>query len=84
MNKHLIFIFRGNHLRTTLDLEDDVLIAIKAIANQKQKPMGSIVSDLLREALSAPNSLEVRNGIPLLPKRKNGKIVTFELVNQLR
>lgn len=71
-------------MRTTIDLEDDILIAIKAIANQKQKSMGAIVSDLLREALSGPNSLEIRNGIPLLPKKKNGKVVTLDLVNQLR
>jgi hypothetical protein len=72
-------------VRTTLDIDDEVLLAVREIALQRKATVGSVVSSLLRESLR-PGSLEVeyRNGVPLLPRRSNGPIVTAELVNRLR
>jgi hypothetical protein len=72
-------------MRTTLDIEDKVLLTIKEIAHQRKTTAGSVVSSLLREALRPKSfSPEYRNGVPLLPRRPNGPVVTSELVNRLR
>ena len=73
-------------MRTTLAIDDDVLAAAKHLAEREHKSVGDVLSSLARQGLaraSAPRSQ--RNGIPLLPGRKNkAPTVTLELVNQLR
>ena len=71
-------------MRTTLAIDDDVLTAAKAIAHQTNRTIGEVVSDLARRALRPPAEATARNGIPLLPTRKPGVIVTPEIVNALR
>ncbi len=70
-------------MRTTLSLDDDVLIAAKAIAEQQRKSIGEVVSELMRRSLRRPGAPTERNGIPLL--RRNGDtLVTLDAVNALR
>ena len=71
-------------MRTTLAIDDDVLTAAKAIAKQKRQTVGQVVSELARAALRPAATSRVRNGVPLLPVRKKGIVVTNEMVNQLR
>ena len=72
-------------MRTTLDLDDDVLQAAKEIAAARGRTAGQVVSDLLRKALASPQAGRVRNGVPLLPKRPPGaQRPTLALVNRLR
>jgi hypothetical protein len=71
-------------MRTTLAIDDDVLTAAKAIARQSNRTIGEVVSDLARSALCPPSPQRKRNGIPLLPLRAAGVIVTPEIVNALR
>ncbi len=72
-------------MRTTLDIDDELLLTVKQIAQQRKTTAGQVVSSLLRESLQ-PKSFqpEYRNGVPLLPRRTNGPVVTSELVNRLR
>jgi hypothetical protein len=69
-------------MRTTLDLDDDVLAAARSIAAARKQTMGKVVSDLLRQSL-ATKLKKGPNGIPLLPRRP-GVIVTNELIDRLR
>ena len=71
-------------MRTTVDIDDDVLMAAKDIARQKGVSMGKVLSDLARQALTRETVTGTRNGIPLFPRRPDGAVVTLELVNQLR
>jgi hypothetical protein len=72
-------------MRTTLDLDDDVLQAAKEIALVQNTTAGKVVSDLVRKALRAPdNAPRVRNGVPLLRPRSGTRILTMGLVNELR
>jgi Arc/MetJ family transcription regulator len=41
-------------MRTTLDIDDDVLAAAREIAQRERKSAGDIVSRLLRQALTNP------------------------------
>jgi Arc/MetJ family transcription regulator len=72
-------------MRTTVDIDDDLLLTVKEIAQQQKTTAGNVVSRLLREALR-PRSfkLEYRNGVPLLPRRAGGPAVTKALVDRLR
>jgi Arc/MetJ family transcription regulator len=70
-------------MRTTLDLDDDVLEAVKEMADLRQVTAGKIVSDLIRKAVRTTSTEPVRNGVPLLPRR-SGRIVTMKHVNELR
>jgi hypothetical protein len=71
-------------MRTTLAIDDDVLVAAKAIAQQEHRSVGEVVSDLARRALRRPASPAARNGIPLLPQKDNAAVATLEIVNALR
>ncbi|HQU93973.1 MAG TPA: hypothetical protein PLK77_16875 [Pyrinomonadaceae bacterium] len=73
-------------MRTTLDIEEDVLLAVKELARRENTTAGKVVSRLIRKELAGdakrPRKLEYKNGIPLLPRR--GVIVTNEMIDKIR
>jgi len=73
-------------MRTTLEIDDDVLLAVKDLAARKQSTAGREISELVRQALHADSrqATRRRNGVPLFPVRPGGAAVTMELVNRLR
>jgi Arc/MetJ family transcription regulator len=72
-------------MRTTLDLDDDVLQAAKEIAATRRSTTGRVVSDLVRKALQNRHHERVRNGVPVLPRRPaEARRPTMKLVNELR
>ncbi|CEJ15825.1 Antitoxin VapB39 [bacterium YEK0313] len=71
-------------MRTTLAIDDDVLMAAKAIARQQDRSVGEIISALARRSLQRPQKGGERNGIPLLSPRPDGPPVTLDIVNGLR
>jgi hypothetical protein len=72
-------------MRTTLDIDADVLQAAKELAARRGTTAGRILSELARQALrpSAATTTE-RHGVPLLPPRAGASPVTLETVNRLR
>ncbi|MDQ6680603.1 MAG: CopG family transcriptional regulator [Pseudomonadota bacterium] len=74
-------------MRTTLAIDDDVLVAAKHLAERQSKSIGEVISTLARQGLQGAASRKppaVRNGVPLIPKRKDAAPATLDLVNQLR
>jgi hypothetical protein len=72
-------------MRTTLDLDEDLLEAAKELAAVRGTTAGRVISDLVRQALEARPRVATRNGVPLLPPRPSGsRRPTMTLVNQLR
>lgn len=72
-------------MRTTLDIDEDVLAAAKELAAQQKRTAGKVLSGLARQALRpAEPSPTLRNGVPLLPPRPGEQPVTLEAVNRLR
>ena len=72
-------------MRTTLDLDEDVLQAAKEIAAAKGTTAGKVLSDLARKAMTPPRSGRLRNGVPLLPRRPAATPRhTMKQVNDLR
>ena len=72
-------------MRTTLDIDDDVLQAAKELGALHGKTAGQVMSELARRALSPSATHRLRNGVPVLPRRPAGSPrPTMRLVNQLR
>jgi hypothetical protein len=74
-------------MRTTLDIDDDVLEIAKQRAKAEQKTAGEVISELARQALAQPRErldftkVRIVDGIPVLPSR--GGVITKELVDKL-
>lgn len=72
-------------MRTTLDIDEDVLQAAKELAAARRLTAGRVISDLARAALEPARAVRTRNGVPLLPRREPGAPrPTMKLVNSLR
>ena len=78
-------------MRTTLDIDDDVLAAVKEISAREKVSAGAALSSLLRKALTAdastasthpPKRAKSVGGFRALPQ--GGKIVTNADINRLR
>jgi hypothetical protein len=75
-------------MRTTLDIDDDVLTAAKELGKRTKKSAGSVISELARESLIRPTTSTAKESRPVygfktLPAAP-GKIVTNELINRIR
>jgi hypothetical protein len=75
-------------MRTTLDIEDDVLQAAKDRARREKKTIGQVISELARSSLTAAppysTAAEPRSVYGIKPFPKRGGIVTNELIDKLR
>jgi hypothetical protein len=75
-------------VRTTLDIDDDVLQAAKERARREKKTAGRMISELVRAALGMlPAHGAAREPRPLhgfRPFPRRGRIVTNELIDRLR
>jgi hypothetical protein len=72
-------------MRTTLDIDEDVLQAAKDLAEVRRSTAGKVLSELARKALEpTPGRPALRNGVPLFPPRTGERPVTVEAVNRLR
>jgi hypothetical protein len=71
-------------MRTTVDLEEDVLLAAKEIAKQRGSTLGQVLSNLARQALTRQAPISTKHGLPQFPVQPDAGVVTLELVNRLR
>jgi hypothetical protein len=76
-------------MRTTLDIDDDLLAVFREKARKDKLSIGRLISQTLRRTLngssdqSKPTSstFVYKNGIPVLPSR--GEVITYEHVQRL-
>ncbi len=76
-------------MRTTLDIDDVVLLAAKEIARRKNTTAGAVISDLARQALTSmplePSSIAGPSAFyGFQPIPANGRLVSNEAVERLR
>jgi hypothetical protein len=74
-------------MRTTLDIEDDVLSAAKDLARRHKKTAGQVISELARIGLvgdATHSAHEPKAVYGFRPFPKEGRIVSNELINRLR
>ena len=72
-------------MRTTIDIEDDVLTAVKERARLQGATLGIVITQLIRRGLEPvkPASVEMVDGIPTLMHARRPAPVTAELVRQM-
>ena len=74
-------------MRTTLDIDSDVLTAVKELALRERKTAGQFASELMREALhvrtrkAAAEKSQVKFGFEPIPS--GGDLVSNELIDEL-
>ena len=71
-------------MRTTLDIDEDILLAAKDLARRRHASLGRVVSALARSGLTRGVEPDARNGIALFPVAVGAGVTTLELVNRLR
>lgn len=68
-------------MRTTLDIDDDVMVAVRELARDEGKSIGVVVSDLARRGL-APARVERQHGRPVIRSPAGAPPITPEMVRR--
>jgi len=71
-------------MRTTLDLDDNLVQIARELAQQRRMTIGRVISDLALESLEPKAAPRMRNGVPLLSPRPGARKPTLKLINELR
>ena len=75
-------------MRTTLDIDDDVLAAAKELSRKQGRSAGAVVSALLRQALTGSAAAGKGRPAPKVagfrPFASRGKAVTNDVIDALR
>jgi len=78
-------------MRTTLDLDDDVLASAKEIARRERKTAGQVLSELARQALTGTAVMTTTTPRPrrapahgFVAFETRGSVVTNEAIDRLR
>ena len=76
-------------MRTTLDIDDDVLAAAKELSRRQSVSAGKVLSQLARQALAGAGAVGgARRATPAVagfrPIASRGKPVTNEIIDSLR
>lgn len=68
-------------MRTTLNIEDDVLAAARSLAAAEGRPVGSVVSELARRGLQRPAQIsQGPSGFPVVRVDASAALITTEMV----
>lgn len=75
-------------MRTTLDIDDQVLDAARELARRQRRSLGVVISELARQALTAPPPATAVQEPPAFygfrPLPAEDRLVTDEAVSRLR
>jgi hypothetical protein len=71
-------------MRTTVEIDDDLLLTLKELANQEGFTLGQVISKLTRQSLPSDASPKVRNGVRLFTPNPSNTKPDLSVVNALR
>lgn len=71
-------------MRTTVEIDDDVVTTAKKMARDSGSTLGQVLSDLARRSLNTISKPKIRNGVPLLTPVAGRRRPDLALVNSLR
>jgi hypothetical protein len=71
-------------MRTTLNVDDDILFAVQERARREKSSAGKVLSNLVREALRGQRPPHQRDHYGFAPLPPRGKTVSNALINRLR
>lgn len=71
-------------MRTTVDLDEDILRVAKCLAQEREQSLGRVLSDLVRQGLQPARPIVVEHGvIPTLPLVPGAQPVTDQIIKDL-
>ena len=68
-------------MRTTVNLDADVMRAIRSLARERDESLGTVISALLRKALSPPDQVTYEEDFPVFQVREDSPPITPEMVD---
>jgi hypothetical protein len=68
-------------MRTTLELDDDVVAAARELAAGERRSLGSMISELARRGLT-PARVEIDGGLPVIRVPAGTPPITAEMVRR--
>ena len=68
-------------MRTTLDLDDDVLLAARELAVERRRSLGAVISDLARRGLT-PARVDAEGDLPVIRVPSGTPPITAEMVRR--
>jgi negative regulator of replication initiation len=71
-------------VRTTLNLDNDVLEQVKQYADSRSMALGRAASDLIRRGLAAPVQTRMVNGFPVIVLPPDSPPIDSDLVERLK
>jgi hypothetical protein len=74
----------NNSMRTTLELDDDLVVTARQLARQQGATLGQIISELARQSLATRASRKVRNGVQRFVPRAGTSKPDLRVVNAFR
>lgn len=69
-------------MRTTLTLEDDVFEAAQALARSSGKPLGKVMSELIRRGLR-PVQPRIKDGLPVFQIPRDAPLIPGMRVSEI-
>ncbi|MBV8817471.1 MAG: hypothetical protein JO022_03885 [Acidobacteriaceae bacterium] len=71
-------------MRTTLELDEELITAAKGLAAQQGVSLGRVISNLALQSLRPQSPPKVRNGIRVFEREPGAPPATLEFINALR
>lgn len=68
-------------MRTTLKLDDDLLMAARELASEGRRSLGSVISDLARQGLT-PARVETADDLPVIRVPEGTPPITPQMVRR--
>jgi hypothetical protein len=68
-------------VRTTLDIDDDVVSAARELAANQRRSLGAVISELARRGLT-PARVETAEGLPVIRAPAGAPAITPETVRR--
>lgn len=78
---HAVFLL---NIRTTLNIDEDLLQAARSLARARSISMGEIISELLRKGLEIQRrpAMEQKSGFPVFQVPRDARPITLEDVKK--
>jgi hypothetical protein len=69
-------------MRTTLNIDDDLLRVIRSLARERGDSLGTVASDLIRRGLGSRREIEYDDDLPVFRVREGAPPITPEMVDE--
>jgi hypothetical protein len=70
-------------MRTTLNLDEDIVRAAKSLARQRAKSLGKVISDLARQGMQVSRAAARRGELPIFDVDPQERPLTLEDVKRI-